>query len=145
STASSTARSSPPARPPCPITWVAATPPPPRSKPRWGPRPCGSTSATASTLSRSRRRRWSLSARCSPPTFEKRKDRNVNYPAFVQMRLDGVRALAYQDGDRVEIISCSGKSWRDSGTAEHIAKALERNMPCELFFEGEIYAHGGTY
>jgi len=77
--------------------------------------------------------------------FEKRKDRNVAYPAFVQTKLDGVRALAYWDGDEVEIISRSGKSWRDIGTVEHIAKALERTLPRELLFDGEIYAHGETF
>lgn len=77
--------------------------------------------------------------------FEKRKDKNMSYPAFVQPKLDGVRALAYWDGDQVEIMSRSGKSWRDIGTVEHIAKALERVMPQNYLFDGEIYAHGETF
>lgn len=77
--------------------------------------------------------------------FEKRKDKGVMYPAFVQPKLDGVRALAFWDGGRVEIMSRSGKSWRDIGTVEHIAAALESILPEERIFDGEIYAHGETF
>jgi len=77
--------------------------------------------------------------------FEKRKDKGVMYPAFVQPKLDGVRALAFWDGGRVEVMSRSGKSWRDIGTVEHIATALESILPEERIFDGEIYAHGETF
>lgn len=77
--------------------------------------------------------------------FEKRKNKNVTYPAYVQPKLDGVRALAYWHDDRVELISRSGKSWRDIGTVEHIATSLERILPTNLLFDGEIYAHGETF
>jgi len=77
--------------------------------------------------------------------FEKRKDKGVLYPAFVQPKLDGVRALAFWDGGRVEVMSRSGKSWRDIGTVEHIAAALEGILPEERIFDGEIYAHGETF
>lgn len=77
--------------------------------------------------------------------FEKRKNRNVTYPAFVQPKLDGVRAIAFWDGDTVEIMSRNGKSWRDIGTVEHIARALERFLPRHILLDGEIYAHGETF
>lgn len=77
--------------------------------------------------------------------FEKRKDKNVTYPAYIQRKLDGVRALAFWDEGKIEIMSRNGKSWRDIGTVEHIAKALERILPEELIFDGEIYAHGESF
>lgn len=77
--------------------------------------------------------------------FEKRKDKGLAYPAFIQPKLDGVRALAYWADDRLELISRSGKSWRDIGTVEHIASALERTMPRDMLFDGEIYTHGETF
>ena len=80
--------------------------------------------------------------------FEARKDKKQNgvtYPAFVQPKLDGVRALAYWDGDKIEILSRSGKSWRDLGTIEHIARALDGLLPKHMLFDGEIYAHGETF
>ncbi len=75
--------------------------------------------------------------------FEKRKNRNVTYPAYVQPKLDGVRALAFWDGDQIEIMSRSGKSWRDIGSIEHIANALENTLPRDALFDGEIYAGVG--
>jgi ATP-dependent DNA ligase len=77
--------------------------------------------------------------------FEKRRERNVAYPAYVQPKLDGVRALAFWDGSRVEVMSRSGKSWRALGTVEHIAAALEGLLPRRLLFDGEVYAHGETF
>lgn len=77
--------------------------------------------------------------------FEKRKAKNVVYPAYVQPKLDGVRALAFWNGNDLEIMSRNGKSWRDIGTVEHIATALERFLPKDTLFDGEIYAHGETF
>lgn len=77
--------------------------------------------------------------------FEKRKGKNVTYPVLVQPKLDGVRALAFWNGDYLEMISRSGKSWRDLGTVEHIAAALEAFMPPNVLLDGEVYAHGETF
>jgi len=77
--------------------------------------------------------------------FEKRKEKNVVYPAFIQPKLDGVRALAFWSGTSLEIMSRNGKSWRDIGTVEHIAAALERFLPPDTLLDGEIYAHGETF
>ena len=77
--------------------------------------------------------------------FEKRKGKNVVYPAYIQPKLDGVRALAFWNGNDLEIMSRNGKSWRDIGTVEHIAGALERFLPKDTLLDGEIYAHGETF
>ena len=77
--------------------------------------------------------------------FEKRKSKNVTYPAFVQPKLDGVRALAFWNDDRMELLSRSGKSWRDVGTVEHIAKSLGAFLPQDTLLDGEVYAHGETF
>lgn len=77
--------------------------------------------------------------------FEKRKGKNVEYPAYIQPKLDGVRALAFWNGNRLELMSRNGKSWRDIGTVEHIAAALERFLPKHMLLDGEIYAHGETF
>ena len=44
-------------------------------------------------------------------SFDKRKDKVV-YPVDVQPKLDGVRCLAYWDGDSVKLMSRGGKQWR---------------------------------
>ena len=74
--------------------------------------------------------------------FEKRKNRNVTYPTFVQPKLDGVRALAFWNDDCIEIMSRSGKDWRVRGSIEHIVHALEALLPKHLLFDGEIYVPG---
>lgn len=75
-------------------------------------------------------------------SFEKRLGKNVTFPAHIQPKLDGMRALAYWDGDKVEILSRSGKSYRDIGSVEHIAKAIEQVLPQGMLLDGEIYAAG---
>lgn len=77
--------------------------------------------------------------------FAKRKDKNVTYPAYVQPKLDGVRALAFWQDGQIELMSRNGKSWREVGTVEHIATALERFLPKNTLLDGEIYAHGETF
>lgn len=77
--------------------------------------------------------------------FEARKGKNVAYPAYIQPKLDGVRALAFWNGDHLELMSRNGKSWRDIGSVEHIAAALERFLPKNTLLDGEIYAHGETF
>lgn len=78
-------------------------------------------------------------------SFEKRLGKNVTFPAHIQPKLDGMRALAFWDGDQVEILSRSGKSFREIGSVEHIAKAVEQILPKGLVLDGEIYAHGKDF
>lgn len=74
--------------------------------------------------------------------FEDRLGKNVTFPAHIQPKLDGMRALAYWDRDRVEILSRGGKSFRAIGSVEHIAKAVEAILPKNLILDGEVYAAG---
>lgn len=73
------------------------------------------------------------------------------WPAYVQPKLDGVRALAYWDDDgQLQIISRSGKCWLKVGSIGHIAEALRQFAVAHpeatrFAFDGEIYAHGESF
>ena len=74
--------------------------------------------------------------------FEKRKDK-VTYPVDVQPKLDGVRCLAYWDGDSIKLMSRGGKQWE---CCDHIIEALNRiGMPKGMVLDGELYIHGSTF
>jgi len=67
--------------------------------------------------------------------FEKREAK-LTYPLDVQPKLDGVRALARWEGDKVVLISRSGKPWL---VTTHINEQLEKIMPKGTVLDGEIY------
>jgi len=73
--------------------------------------------------------------------FEKRKDK-VTYPVDVQPKLDGVRCLAYWDGDSVKLMSRGGKQWE---CCQHIIDELETVLPEDWVLDGELYIHGSTF
>ena len=74
-------------------------------------------------------------------SFDKRKDK-VTYPVDVQPKLDGVRCLAYWDGDSVKLMSRGGKQWE---CCEHIIDELETVLPKDWVLDGELYIHGSTF
>ena len=74
-------------------------------------------------------------------SFDKRKDK-VTYPVDVQPKLDGVRCLAYWDGDSVKLMSRGGKQWN---CCEHITNELETVLPKGTVLDGELYIHGATF
>jgi hypothetical protein len=69
--------------------------------------------------------------------FEKTK-KYVKYPADVQNKLDGNRSLAYWKDGRVVLMSRGRKFW----DLPHITKQLEKIMPTDAMFDGELYKHG---
>ena len=74
-------------------------------------------------------------------SFDKRKDK-VTYPVDVQPKLDGVRCLAYWDGDSVKLMSRGGKQWE---CCQHIIDELETVLPKGWVLDGELYIHGSTF
>jgi len=74
-------------------------------------------------------------------SFDKRKDK-VTYPVDVQPKLDGVRCLAYWDGDSVKLMSRGGKQWN---CCDHIIDELEEVLPKDWVLDGELYIHGSTF
>ena len=74
-------------------------------------------------------------------SFDKRKDK-VTYPVDVQPKLDGVRCLAYWDGDSVKLMSRGGKQWN---CCQHIIDELETVLPKDWVLDGELYIHGATF
>ena len=74
-------------------------------------------------------------------SFDKRKDKVV-YPVDVQPKLDGVRCLAYWDGDSVKLMSRGGKQWE---CCQHIIDELETVLPKDWVLDGELYIHGATF
>tara|TARA_R110000824_G_scaffold23583_2_gene84309 strand:- start:9 stop:1127 length:1119 start_codon:yes stop_codon:yes gene_type:complete len=74
-------------------------------------------------------------------SFDKRKDK-VNYPVDVQPKLDGVRCMAFWEGDSVKLMSRGGKAWECCG---HISEQLERFLPRGWVLDGELYIHGKTF
>jgi len=74
-------------------------------------------------------------------SFDKRKDK-VTYPVDVQPKLDGVRCLAYWDGDSVKLMSRGGKQWN---CCQHIIDELEQVLPEDWVLDGELYIHGSTF
>ncbi|MGI4813197.1 MAG: hypothetical protein ACRYGG_07665 [Janthinobacterium lividum] len=73
--------------------------------------------------------------------FEKKK-KKLEYPVFVQPKLDGCRAMAKWEGDRVVLTSRNGKEWE---FVPHINEALEKFLPRGCEFDGELYIHGKTF
>jgi len=73
--------------------------------------------------------------------FEKRK-KKVNYPLDVQPKLDGVRCMAFWDGDSVKLMSRNGKQWN---CCQHIIDELEQVLPTDWVLDGELYIHGATF
>jgi len=74
-------------------------------------------------------------------SFDKRKDK-VAYPVDVQPKLDGVRCMAFWDGDSIKLMSRGGKFWE---CCDHIIDELETVLPKGWVLDGELYLHGATF
>lgn len=70
---------------------------------------------------------------------KKKKFKGIHFPADVQPKLDGVRAMAYWEGNRVILGTRSGKEWT---APSHINKILEKYMEKDMVIDGELYLPG---
>lgn len=70
-------------------------------------------------------------------SFEDKKHK-LTYPVDVQPKLDGLRAMAYWEGDKIVMMSRGGKDWN----IPHLSEAIAKILPKGLVLDGEIYKHG---
>lgn len=68
--------------------------------------------------------------------FKRGKD--ITFPCYVQPKLNGVRMLAYCQGNNVTLYSRGGKIFN---TLNHIAEELKLIMKDGQYLDGEIYNH----
>ena len=71
--------------------------------------------------------------------IEDHKDKVDFSSAFVQPKLDGVRAIAFRDGDTIRLISRNGKEHLG---LQHIRDELLKLMRPGEKWDGELYVHG---
>ncbi len=70
-------------------------------------------------------------------SFEEKKHK-VKYPCDVQAKIDGLRAMAYWEGDKIVMMSRGGKDWN----IPHLAEAIAKMLPKGLVLDGEIFKPG---
>lgn len=68
------------------------------------------------------------------------KKKGVEYPAWIQPKLDGVRCLAEWDGNKIVLNSRSGKPY----TMPTVQEQLATWLPKDVTLDGELYLHGMT-
>lgn len=64
----------------------------------------------------------------------------IDFPVYVQPKLNGVRCLAKQDGDTINFISRGGKSY--NAALKHLIEPVKNLGPSDTIKDGEIYIHG---
>lgn len=74
-------------------------------------------------------------------SYDKFKGR-IEYPCFVQPKLDGMRALLMHNGDTFELWSRGGKLIT---TCSHLIDAANEHLQPNRLYDGELYAHGLTF
>lgn len=70
--------------------------------------------------------------------FEKCK-KKVTYPVDIQPKLDGNRAMAYWEGDKIVFMSRGGKIWQN---LKHLEDHLAKYLPRGIVLDGEVYKPG---
>lgn len=67
----------------------------------------------------------------------------IKYPAYAQIKLNGVRCLARREGNRIYFTSRKGKSY--DSCLQHLVQPLLGMMQDEQIFDGEIYIHNTSF
>lgn len=76
-------------------------------------------------------------------SFEKKK-KKVEYPVWVQPKLDGVRCIARwkpTGAPEIELLTRAGKQW----DIPHLKQEIAAILPLGMVLDGEIYIHGKTF
>jgi ATP-dependent DNA ligase len=77
-------------------------------------------------------------------SYDDHKDK-VQFPVYIQPKLDGIRCLAYMDNGRVVLLSRQRKEFKH---LDHIRKDLELSFFSanpNLILDGELYLHGEAF
>lgn len=63
---------------------------------------------------------------------------DIQYPIFIQPKLDGIRCLIYWDNDDIVLESREGKKF----DIPHIKESVSKSLPKDMILDGELYKHG---
>lgn len=74
--------------------------------------------------------------------FEKKVDKHITYPAYIQPKLDGFRCIAVKLDGKVKCYSRKGKQFE---TTNHIEQELNGMMEDGDVLDGELYKHGTEF
>jgi len=72
----------------------------------------------------------------------KLQKKKINFPAFCQPKLDGIRCIARCEEDKITLWFRSGKQIT---TMKHIEQALSKIMSNGEIFDGELYIHNADF
>jgi DNA ligase-1 len=67
-----------------------------------------------------------------------KNEHNIEYPIFIQPKLNGVRCLAYWQDDQIKLYSRGNKEYTG---LTHITSILEKILPKDYILDGELYIH----
>ena len=69
---------------------------------------------------------------------DKKKEQIFSQPFYTQPKMDGVRCLAYWEGDKVKLLSRGGKEY----SLPHISEQVSHVLAPDQVFDGELYIDG---
>lgn len=71
-----------------------------------------------------------------------KRGKDIKFPCVIQVKLDGVRALAYKDGKDVCLLSRKGNEFPN---LQHIRNTLVDLLPDNIVLDGELYSTELTF